>query len=115
MSKSYKNTIPIFLSEKQLKKHVNKIKTNLLEPGAPKDPENSIIFQLWSAFATNEQIQEMSHQFSRGIAWGEAKQLLFELINSKLETPREIYNELMANPDQIESVLLNGAERARAP
>ena len=113
MSKSYKNTIPIFLSEKQLKKHVNKIKTNLLEPGVPKDPESSIVFQLWSAFATSKQIQEMSHQFSSGIGWGEAKQLLFELINSKLETPREIYNELMANPDQIESVLLDGADRAR--
>ncbi len=113
MSKSYKNTIPIFLSEKQLRKRVNKIKTNLLEPGVPKDPETSIIFQLWRAFATSEQIQEMSHQFSSGIAWGEAKQLLFELVNSKLERPREIYNELMANPDQIESVLLEGAERAR--
>ena len=113
MSKSYQNTIPIFLSEKQLRKHVNRIKTNLLEPGEPKDPETSVIFQLWKAFATHEQIQEMSDHFSNGIAWGEAKQLLFELINSRLERPRETYNELMANPNQIELILRDGADRAR--
>ena len=113
MSKSYQNTIPIFLSEKQLRKHINRIKTNLLEPGEPKDTKTSVIFQLWKAFATHEQIQEMSDQFASGIAWGEAKHLLFELINHRLREPRERYNELMANPAQIESVLLNGAERAR--
>ncbi|OUS11017.1 tryptophan--tRNA ligase, partial [Gammaproteobacteria bacterium 53_120_T64] len=45
MSKSYGNTIPLFLTEKQLKKHINKIKTNLLEPGEPKDPDTSSVFQ----------------------------------------------------------------------
>ncbi|OUS09482.1 tryptophan--tRNA ligase, partial [Gammaproteobacteria bacterium 54_18_T64] len=43
MSKSYGNTIPLFLTEKQLKKHINKIKTNLLEPGEPKDPDTSSV------------------------------------------------------------------------
>ena len=38
MSKSYNNTIPLFQGEKQLRKSINKIKTNLLEPGEPKDP-----------------------------------------------------------------------------
>ncbi|MDX1505774.1 MAG: tryptophan--tRNA ligase, partial [Spongiibacter sp.] len=52
MSKSYGNTIPLFLGEKQLKKHINKIKTNLLEPGEPKDPDTSTVFQIWTAFAT---------------------------------------------------------------
>ena len=44
MSKSYGNTIPLFLPEKQLKKHINKIKTNLLEPGEAKDPDSSTVF-----------------------------------------------------------------------
>lgn len=49
MSKSYGNTIPLFLSEKKLRKHINKIKTNLLEPGQPKNPDESTVFQIWQA------------------------------------------------------------------
>ncbi|MGB1092581.1 MAG: tryptophan--tRNA ligase, partial [Oceanobacter sp.] len=73
MSKSYGNTIPLFLPEKQLKKHINKIKTNLLEPGEPKDPDTSTVFQIWKAFATAEQTADMRQAFADGIAWGEAK------------------------------------------
>jgi tryptophanyl-tRNA synthetase len=114
MSKSYGNTIPLFLPEKKLKKHINKIKTNLLEPGEPKDPDDSTVFQVWRAFAPEEQIAYMRKEFENGIAWGEAKKQLFELINEELREPRERYNELMENPEHIEQVLRQGAEKARA-
>ncbi len=113
MSKSYGNTIPLFLPEKQLKKHINKIKTNLLEPGDPKDPDSSTVFQVWQAFASDQQTQEMRQAFADGIAWGEAKKQLFELINGQISEPRERYNELLAAPEAIEEVLLQGAEKAR--
>lgn len=114
MSKSYGNTIPLFLPEKQLKKHINKIKTNLLEPGEPKDPDDSTVFQVWRAFASEEQTAYMRKEFENGIAWGEAKKQLFELINEELREPRERYTELMENPEHIEQVLRQGAEKARA-
>ncbi len=114
MSKSYNNTIPLFLPEKKLRKHINKIKTNLLEPGEPKDPDDSTVFQIWQAFATPEQTADMRRAFAEGIAWGEAKQQLFELINAELAEPRERYEELLANPASIEAVLQEGAEKARA-
>ena len=114
MSKSYGNTIPLFLTEKQLKKHINKIKTNLLEPGEPKDPDTSTVFQIWKAFATPEQTAEMRQAFADGIAWGESKKQLFELINGQIGEARERYNELLANPAQIEVELEKGAEKARA-
>ena len=113
MSKSYGNTIPLFLSEKQLKKHINKIKTNLLEPGEPKDASDSTVFQIWQAFASPDQTAKMREAFAEGIAWGEAKKQLFELINGQLEEPREKYLELIANPSRVESVLQQGAEKAR--
>lgn len=113
MSKSYNNTIPLFLPEKQLKKHINKIKTNLLEPGEPKDPDDSTVFQLWQAFATAEQTAEMRKEFEAGIAWGEAKRRLFELINEELAEAREKYNSLMDRPRDIEEILLAGAQKAR--
>ncbi|MBY6211043.1 tryptophan--tRNA ligase [Microbulbifer agarilyticus] len=114
MSKSYGNTIPLFLPEKKLKKHINKIKTNLLEPGEPKDADTSTVFQIWQAFATPEQTAEMRQAFADGIAWGEAKKQLFELINGQVGEARERYEALLANPAQIEVELEKGAEKARA-
>ena len=114
MSKSYNNTIPLFLGEKQLRKAINKIKTNLLEPGEPKDADDSTVFQVWSAFASESEIQRMRSEFANGIAWGEAKKQLFELVNGELAEARERYQQLLADPGYIESVLQQGAERARA-
>lgn len=113
MSKSYNNTIPLFLPEKQMRKQINKIKTNLLEPGEPKDPDDSTVFQIWRAFASEDQINYMRQEFANGIAWGEAKQQLFELINSDLAAARERYNGLMDDPQTIETALRRGAEKAR--
>ena len=113
MSKSYGNTIPLFLTEKQLKKHINKINTNLLEPGEAKDPGSSAVFQIWKAFATPEQTVAMRIEFERGIGWGDAKKQLFELVNDQIKEPREKYFELLKYPAKIESVLQGGAMRAR--
>lgn len=114
MSKSYGNTIPLFLPEKQLKKSINKIVTNLLEPGQPKDADTSTVFQIWQAFATPQQTADMRQAFADGIAWGEAKKQLFELINGQVGEAREKYEALLANPSHIEDVLQMGAEKARA-
>ena len=114
MSKSYGNTIPLFLTEKQLKKHINKIKTNLLEPGEAKDPDTSTVFQIWQAFATPEQTLSMREAYADGIGWGDVKKQLFELVNSELEQARERYNDLMARPADIEDILQVGAVKARA-
>lgn len=113
MSKSYGNTIPLFLSEKQLQKHINKIRTNLLEPGQPKDPDSSAVFQIWRAFASDEQTEAMRAEFANGIAWGEAKKRLFELVNAELAPARQRYEELMSTPGYVETVLQAGALRAR--
>ncbi|HSB96813.1 MAG TPA: tryptophan--tRNA ligase [Spongiibacteraceae bacterium] len=113
MSKSYGNTIPLFVAEKELQKLVNKVKTNLLEPGQPKDPSDSTVFQIWQAFATPEQTAYMREQFAAGIGWGQAKKELCALINAEIGAARVRYNELMTDPGHIEIVLKQGAEKAR--
>ena len=113
MSKSYGNTIPLFGTPKQLQKSINKIKTNLLEPGEPKIPEESTVFQIWSAFASDDERARMYADFEGGIGWGDAKKQLFELVNGELAEARERYNELMAKPMQVEEVLQAGAQRLR--
>jgi tryptophanyl-tRNA synthetase len=113
MSKSYHNTIPLFETEKRLQKSINKIKTNLLQPGEPKNTDDSTVFQIWEAFATPAQTEQMRQKFAGGIGWGDAKKELFALINAELAPARERYQELMDDPGHIESVLLQGAEKAR--
>lgn len=113
MSKSYNNTIPLFGTPKQLQKGINKIKTNLLEPGEPKDPDDSTVFQIWCAFADANERAQMKHAFEEGIAWGEAKKQLFERVNDELAPARERYEALMANPGEVETILRAGAERVR--
>lgn len=114
MSKSYNNTIPLFSTEKQLQKHINKIKTNLLEPGEPKDPDDSTVFSIWKAFASAEQTQYMREQYAAGIGWGQAKKELFGLINNEIAHARERYFQLIENPQLIEDTLQKGAARASA-
>lgn len=114
MSKSYNNTIPLFSTEKKLQKSINKIVTNVLEPGEPKETEDSTLFEIWKAFANPEQVDYMRQQYAEGIGWGQAKKELFALINEEIKGPRERYEELMANGDFIEQELQKGAEKARA-
>ncbi|WP_027965971.1 tryptophan--tRNA ligase [Halomonas halocynthiae] len=113
MSKSYDNTIPLFVSEKKLLKLVRKIKTNSLEPGEPKDADSCTLFQIYSAFVDAEQRADMRREYENGIGWGAAKDRLFEVLNTHLREPRERYNALMEDPGYIEQVLQSGAQRAR--
>ena len=111
MSKSYGNTIPLFGQRKQLQKSINKIKTNLLEPGEPKETDDSTVFQVWCAFADESERQQMRQAFAEGIGWGEAKKQLFERVNDELAPAREAYERLMAAPAGLEEILKAGAER----
>ncbi|OHV10919.1 tryptophan--tRNA ligase, partial [Kushneria phosphatilytica] len=113
MSKSYDNTIPLFVSEKKLLKLIRKIKTNSLEPGEPKDPEGCTLFQIYSAFASESESADMRQRYAEGIGWGEAKNELFEYLNAQLAEPRERYQALLEDPGHIETVLQQGADRAR--
>ena len=113
MSKSYNNIIPLFADEKQLRKLVMKIKTNSLEPGAPKDTDGSTLFEIYKAFATDTEIQKIEERYADGIGWGEMKQVLFDYINDHVKPARDEYNRLIADPAIIEQELLKGAERAR--
>jgi tryptophanyl-tRNA synthetase len=113
MSKSYNNTIPMFLPEKKFRKLIMKIKTNSLEPGEPKQVEGCTLFSIYKAFATEEQTDEVRKLYAAGIAWGEMKQYLFEHLNNQLKESRERYDDLMLQPDKVEQVLQQGAEKAR--
>ncbi|KRA17638.1 tryptophan--tRNA ligase [Lysobacter sp. Root604] len=114
MSKSYDNTIPLFAPRETLKKLIYSIVTDSRAPGEPKDAETSNVFQLYQAFASGAETERMRAAFADGIAWGEAKQALFERIDAEVAPQREKYETLMAKPAEIEAILRDGAQRVRA-
>ena len=113
MSKSYDNTIPLFAPKAELKKLIAGIVTDSRLPGEPKDVEGSALYQIYQAFASEEETKTMQAAYKNGIGWGDAKQMLFERIDSEIAPMREKYESLMSSPAQIESILLKGADKAR--
>jgi tryptophanyl-tRNA synthetase len=114
MSKSYDNTIPLFAPREQLKKLIAGIKTDSLAPGVAKDTEGSALFQIYQAFASSEETATMAKSFAQGIGWGEAKEKLFERIDQEIAPMRERYQFLMDNPKEVQSILQQGAIKARS-
>ncbi|MBV7455649.1 tryptophan--tRNA ligase [Acidovorax sp. sif1233] len=114
MSKSYDNTIPLFSSREQLKKLIGGILTDSRAPAEPKEVEGSALFQIYQAFATPAETEALRKAYADGIAWGDAKNTLFERVDQVIAPMRAQYEELIHNPARIEQTLLAGAERARA-
>ncbi|MGV3726399.1 tryptophan--tRNA ligase [Hydrogenophaga sp.] len=114
MSKSYDNTIPLFVPRDQLRKLIMGIVTDSRAPGEPKSTEGSALFQLFQAFASEEETAALAKAYAEGIAWGDAKQTLFERLDREIAPMREVYDQLIQDPAQIERTLKAGAEKARA-
>ncbi len=113
MSKSYHNTIPLFAPRAELKKLVFSILTDSRAPGEPKSTEGSALFQMYQAFATAGQTAAFAQAFAEGISWGDAKQQLFERIDSEITPLRERYDALMAEPEKIEALLRRRGQQLR--
>ena len=113
MSKSYDNTIPLFVPREQLKKLIGNIVTDSSAPGESKTVEGSALFQIYQAFASPTETQALRQAYADGIAWGDAKQLVFERIDREISPMRETYLALMDDPAKIEAILLAGATKAR--
>ncbi len=114
MSKSYNNHIPLFMDSKKLRKKVMKITTDSTPPEAPKDPESSIVMDIYKVVASSEQVDSFKEAYAQGISWGEAKQHLFECLDKYFEDKTQYYNEVIADKQKLDQILKQGAEKARS-
>jgi len=115
MSKSYGNTIEIFGEEKKLRKKFMSIITDSKPVEEAKDPETCPVFALYKLFATPAQVEEMAGRFrAGGLAYGVAKQELFEMFWTQFAPLRQRRGEIAADSGYVESVLKAGGEKARA-
>ena len=112
MSKSYNNTIPVFNAEEELRKVIMKIKTNSLEPGEPKDSSDCNIFNIYKATSSKEKVDDLQKLYDEGIAWGEAKKILFEELNSFLRPFNNEYSKILKDKSFVEKSLIEGSEKA---
>ena len=113
MSKSYDNHIPLFAPRAQLKKLIGGIVTDSRAPGEPKDVAGSALFQIFQAFATDEETEVLRQAYTSGISWADAKNMVFERLDRELAPMRERYETLMRDPGAIEDILVAGAVKAR--
>ena len=115
MSASYNNTLPVFAPPAELRKRVMRIVTDSKRPEDPKDPESCNVFAIFRHFAPPDTVESTRQQYIQGgLAYGEIKGELFELLDSTFGSAREKYNELLADREEIDRILMNGAEEARA-
>jgi tryptophanyl-tRNA synthetase len=113
MSKSYDNTIPLFAPKEQLRKLIAGIVTDSRAPGEAKETQGSALFEIYRAFASDDEAQALAKAYAAGISWADAKQVLFERIDREVAPMRQTYEALLNDPARIEAVLLAGAEKAR--
>jgi len=114
MSKSYGNTIPIFLNDKELRKRVMAIKTDSTPVEEPKDPTNCNLYAILKLFAEDNRLQEIHDLYvNGGAAYGHLKQELFELIRDYFGEAREKKRTLLKDKDSLRDILRNGAIKAR--
>ena len=113
MSKSYGNTIDIFADEKEMRKRVMSIVTDSKPVEAPKDHATSTIFQLYSLFASKNEITEMRERFQKGgTGYGDFKKQLFEKLWEYFSPMRKRREEILADKLYVDSVLVRGVRRA---
>lgn len=113
MSKSYGNTLDIFMEEKPLKEAVMSIVTDSTPLQAPKDPDTCNVFALYRLLAPSDQIADMRNKYLAGnYGYGHAKQALFELILSRFTNERKLFHQLMQNPQDINQQLELGEKKA---
>ncbi|NCP40921.1 MAG: tryptophan--tRNA ligase, partial [Rhodoferax sp.] len=88
MSKSYDNTIPLFAARAQLQKLIGSIVTDSKAHGEPKNVEGSALFQIYQAFASADEARTLQQAYLDGIAWGDAKQIVFERVDREIAPMR---------------------------
>ncbi|AOS62820.1 tryptophan--tRNA ligase [Actinoalloteichus hymeniacidonis] len=115
MSKSYDNTIPLFIPASKLKKLVRRIPTDSTPVEDPKNADDSSVFQILRQFADEEVVEDTRTRLAAGgVGWGVLKDQLFEILDEQLAPMRERYEALVAPGSELDDILAAGAEKARA-
>lgn len=113
MSKSYKNTIPIFDEEKKVRKQIMRIVTDTTDIDEPKDKDTPL-FHLYALFLDENGLKELANRYDgKELRYGDVKQELFEKVMDHFGPFREKRVQLVSNPNQVYDILDMGAKKAQ--
>ncbi len=113
MSKSYDNTIELFLEEKALRKKIMGIVTDSTPVEEPKDPATSSIVALYRFFVPEADVEKMEADFrAGGVGYGDFKKRLFGAVWEYFAPMLKRRAELSADPGYVNGVLEAGAQKA---
>jgi len=113
MSKSYNNTIPIFDSEKKIRKKIMTIITDTADIDEPKDKDTPL-FQLYSLFLNQQGRLKLSNRYDgKGVRYGDIKQELFQKVMDHFQPYREKRDSLISKPKEVFEILRFGAKKAK--
>jgi tryptophanyl-tRNA synthetase len=114
MSKSYKNTVDLFASDKAVKKAIMGIKTDSTSVEDPKPIEGSALYSLLSVLAPASDFELIDQAWRRGgDGYGVFKKRLLDLFHATFDEARARRAELEKDPAVLEKILQDGALRAR--
>ncbi|MDR0869177.1 MAG: tryptophan--tRNA ligase [Planctomycetaceae bacterium] len=114
MSKSYGNAVEVFEDLKVQKKKIMGIVTDSRPMEEPKDPKGDHLFELYSLFASKEQIAALDATYRKGgFGYGGIKKELVALAENYFAEARAKREELAAKPALVREVLAAGAATAR--
>ena len=114
MSKSYDNVVPLFEGgAKGLREAIARVVTDSSAPGEPKKPEGSQLVAIHDAFANDDERAALRADLIDGLSWGDAKARVVDRIERDLAPLRERYAALVAHPDQVDDILVEGGRKAR--
>ncbi len=114
MSKSYNNTIELFAKEEEVRQQIFSIVTDSATVAEPKDPDRSLLYAILKLFCNSEEQVYWADRFrSGGLSYREVKQTIFDLYMERFGPARERRRQLENQPDYVEAVLKQGAEKVR--
>lgn len=115
MSKSYNNHIELFCEEEELKKRIMSIVTDSASPEEKKNPDENNIYNIHRLFLSQEEDRDLRAKFENGgYGYKQAKDDLFEAVMKWRKGKKEVYDDLVANPEKIMQILEEGGQKAKA-
>ena len=113
MSKSYKNTIDIFIDDKGLKKQVKKIITDSTPLEEPKNHETCNVYNIAKNFLNEDECKELQERYKSGKeGYGHFKEYLRGVISNYFSSYKEKREFYIKNPELVDEILKQGAKKA---
>jgi tryptophanyl-tRNA synthetase len=114
MSKSYGNIVPVFGTNKQVKKSIMRTVTDSTAMEDPKDPDTCNVFAMLKLFCGEDELASIAADYrAGGNGYGHYKGILLERFHEQFDAARDRRAELASDPDYIAGVLETGARKAR--